>query len=273
MNGVISDSDIYSINALACGDRPAIVTLDFSLFSSGPTVGSLLAGANCDHRVLGVNAVSDMASSLEYFPLAALASGYSGALGALGTTVGLIVGRCSGAALATRLAAAMAADGDRAPAVALISPIWPTLSDVIKEFAEIRRSLQLPGVLPGHPEHSLPSAQDPRSLLSQFDLALRADLAAMCDSEELNEEERTIFLSELADMYRAWLGFLLATADAGPVRPAGSLHIIAGSTGGNGSRALPPVLSADQIITLPVADADLLGFADLPAQIYALLKE
>jgi hypothetical protein len=268
MDGVTSDSDIYSINALACGDRPAIVTLDFSLFSSGPTVGSLLAGANCDHPVLVVNAVSDMASSLEYFPLAALASGYSSALGALGTAVGLIVGRCSGAALATRLAAAMAAEGDRAPAVVLISPIWPTVSDVIEEFAEIRRSLQLP--VPGHPEHSLPSAGDPRSLLSEFDLALRADLAAMCDSEELNEEERAIFLSELADMYRAWLGFLLATADAGPVRPTGSLHIIAG---GNGSRVLPPVLSADQIITLPVADADLLGFADLPAQIYALLGD
>lgn len=269
MDGVISDNDVYSINALACGDRPAIVTLDFSLFSSGPTVGSLLAGTNCDHPVLGVNAVSDMASSLEYFPLAALASGYSSALGALGTAVGLIVGRCSGAALATRLAAAMSAEGDRAPAVALISPIWPTLSDVIEEFAEIRRGLQLPG----HPERSLPSAQDPRSLLSQFDLALRADLAAMCDSEELNEEERTIFLSELADMYRAWLGFLLATADAGPVRPAGSLHIITGDNGGNGSRVLPPILSADQIITLPVADADLLDLADLPAQIYGLLGE
>lgn len=272
MDGVASDNDIYSINALARGDRPAIVTLDFSLFSSGPTVGSLLAGANRDHRVLGVNAVSDMASSVEYFPLAALASGYSSALGALGATVGLIVGRCSGAALATRLAAAMAAEGDRAPAVVLISPIWPTVSDVIEEFAEIRRSLQLPG----SPEHSLPSApaaRDPRSLLSQFDLALRADLAAMCDSEELNEEERAIFLSELADVYRAWLGFLLATADVGPVRPAGSLHIIVGCRGGNGSRALPPALSADQIITLPVADADLLGFADLPAQIYALLRE
>lgn len=197
------------------------------------TVGSLLAAANHDHRVLGVNAVSDMASSMEYFPLAALASGYSSALGALGTTVGLIVGRCSGAALATRLAAAIAdATGDRAPAVVLISPIWPALSDVIDEFAEIRRSLQPPG----QPEHFSPSSEDPRSLLSQFDLALRSDLAAMCDSEELNEEERTIFLSELADMYRAWLGFLLATADVGPVRPGGPLHIIAG---GNGSRMFP----------------------------------
>lgn len=193
MDGVTSDNDIYSINALARGDRPAIVTLDFSLFSSGPTVGSLLAGANCDHPVLGVNAVSDMASSMEYFPLAALAS-----------------------------------------------------------------SLQLP--VPGHPEHSLPSARDLRSLLSEFDLALRAAPAAMCDSEELNEEERAIFLSELADMYRAWLGFLLATAAVGPVRPTGSLHIIAG---GNGSRVLPQALSTDQIITLPVADVDLLGSADL----------
>ena len=76
-----SGKPAWKLQTLAPGDpnKQVIVTVDFALLSSGPTLGSVLVSDHRDHAVLRVDAVSDLAAVSGYWTLAELGSRTSGA--------------------------------------------------------------------------------------------------------------------------------------------------------------------------------------------------
>lgn len=256
----------WRLRTLAPGDddKRVIAVADFALFSSDLTLGSVVARNNRSHLVLRVDAVSDLSRVHGYCTLNDLAQGYANALMEFNGRLGLIAAHCSAATLAMHLAATMISLGHSPPAVALVAPTWPTLADVSREFVELRHALHAPQdsnseILLGH---------DPARELARLDEVLTADVAAMCNSQGLDTDEREIITEQLLARYRAWLGFLLASAQSSPVRPHGELRILVGRAG---SGPLPANLTSAPSLTLRADEGDLLRTGELVSRLHSML--
>jgi pimeloyl-ACP methyl ester carboxylesterase len=241
-----------------------IVTVDFALFSTVDTLGSVMAKDNRGHKIVRLDAVSDLARHPGYRSLTQLAHDYAESLADLGAHVALIAGHCSGAALATHLAAEIATDSCRPPTVALVAPTWPTLAGVSAEFAQLRRGLGAPnesGLL------ATPS-DEPGAILRRADAVLRRDTNLMCDFQELDHVEREVFLEQVVGRYMAWLSFLLASANSGPVWPGGALQVLSSR---EEPAELPHAIADAEHEVITVGELELLSNGDVPARLHALL--
>jgi hypothetical protein len=256
----------WRLQTLAAGDddKRVIVVADFALFSADLTLGSVLAGHSRSHLVLRVDAVSDLSRVHGYCPLNDLAQGYANALMEFNGRLGLIAAHCSAATLAMHLAATMTSLGHSPPAVALVAPTWPTLADVRREFVELRHALHAPQ----DSGSEIRLGDDPARELARLDEVLTADVAAMCNSQGLDADEREIITEQLAARYRAWLGFLLASAQSGPVRPHGDVRILVGRAG---SGPLPANLRSTPSLTLHADEGDLLQAGELLSRLHSML--
>lgn len=251
--------------APAWRDQAAVIVVDFALFSSGPTLGSVLLEGIPGYGVFRVDAVSDPAGRPRHISVEEIAHGYAKSMSDLQLPIGLVVGYCSGAGLATHIAAAFASGTGQHPPVALVTPTWITESDVRDEFARLRQGIS--GAAEPVPE-SWPAGEPPE-LVTWLDGVLRADLGALCDAQNADEEEREVIVGQLADRYVAWLSFLLATSRSRPEMPAGTVHIFLGE--GDVS-AQPDALAGADINYIPLGGEELLTAGDLPKRIRGLLE-
>jgi hypothetical protein len=246
-------------------DQPAIIVVDFALFSSGPTLGSVLAEAIPGYGVFRVDAVSDLAGQPNYVPMEDIAHGYAKSLEDLQVPIGIVAGYCSGAGLATHISAAFTSETGRRPPVALVTPTWISEPEVREEFASLRK--QINGAADLVPE-PWPTG-DERELMTWLGGVLRADLNALCDTEDADEAEREAIAGQLADRYAAWLGFLLATSRSEPERPEGVVRIFLEE---GDVTAQPGALAGVDITRIPLGSESLLTAGDLSERILELLE-
>jgi hypothetical protein len=256
------DCDLQILNG---GDpcAPVIATIDFSLFSSGPTLGSVLAADALDHCVMRADPVTALAGATGFTPLPALARGYASALARLGRKVSLIAGYCSGGPLATHIQTALTDAGQPAPDLALVTPTWPTNADVEAEFAQLCAG-QDAAARPGPATFT---DGNPATVLEHMDAVLRAGLRAASDSQGWDDVEREVIIGQLVPRYHAWLAFLLASAHAGPAEPRGRVCILSGRSGPG---PLPATLARAETTVAPVDDAAILSWDALTDALHSL---
>jgi hypothetical protein len=244
---------------LTSGAGDAVLFVDFAQFSSGRLLSEELSECCGDRAAYRIDPVTDLAGDQAYWPFGALADGYVEACLALGLNGRRVsvVGYCSAAALSLGVAARLA--GQAAPV--LVLPTWPDVQMIAADFRCFRTEL-------GARSQSLPDMTGaPSTVLRRMEDVLRGDLDAMAAAYSLDQASPN--LGEMLARYRAWLGFLISTADAlrwhGPpgLRP----RVVLGSD----SRTDMPGFAADayEVIRLPVPEEDLLGCDELAASVLA----
>ena len=245
-------------------DQPALIVVDFALFSSGPTLGSVLAEAIPGYGVFRVDAVSDLAGRPNHIPMEAIARGYAKSIESLQVPIGMVAGYCTGAGLAAHIATAFTSETGRHPPVALVTPTWISEPEVREEFDSLRKQINGAADLALEP-WPMGGAQE---LLKWMGDVLRADLSTLCDIQNVDEAEREAIVGQLADRYVAWLGFLLATARSEPECPDGVVRIFLEE---GDVRAQPDALAGVDITRIPLGGESLLTGNDLPERIRGLL--
>jgi len=207
MNATPVESPPVTISTLAAGTGAPILLVDFVRFSATGTLSKLLAGNAGGRTVVRIDAVSDLSQTPRFHRLDELAAAYAAALLRRDEAPAAIVGFCSASSLALWVADRMALAGQSAPVV-LVEPTWPTRRTIEVDLKNMRASVR-----GGHaPTQTLPSAEAAECFAFMSDL-LRADLAAMAAEQEISAEEAEAFTAEMLSRYRAWLAFVLATAD------------------------------------------------------------
>lgn len=189
------------VEVIERGNQGAIAVVDFAEFTSRGTLAELIRRDLPDHTVLRIDAVTAVGTDLTDLHIDELAARCADEL-APGRPA-LVIGYCSAAALALRIAAVLAASG-RAPAVALVEPTWLTPDHVRGELAQVRALL--------HAEGDYDGPLDIESLRA----VLLADATRELRSQGLSEDEVEECAELLLPRYEAWFGFLLMTLrDAG----------------------------------------------------------
>lgn len=195
---------------LSSGSAASVLVVDFQPFVSGRRLGELLAAEDLDRSVYQLEPARDLAGRPGYTSLAELAAEYTESFlrldQAASTTV---LGYCSGAILALRIAELLAAE--RPVAVTLLRPTWPGLDTIAGMLATVRAEL---GTSTGPPPE-LTGA--PATVLAGIDQLLQAELRALAERHGLDPGSGPLL--ELAERYRGWFGYLLAAQDAGGARP------------------------------------------------------
>lgn len=245
-------------------DQPALIVVDFALFSSGPTLGSVLAEAIPGYGVFRVDAVSDLAGQPHHIPMEAIARGYAKSIENLQVPIGMVAGYCSGAGLAAHIAAAFTSETGRCPPVALVTPTWISELEVREEFDSLKKQINVAADLVPEPW----PRGEAEELMKWMGGVLRADLNTLCDIQNADEAEREAIVGQLADRYVAWLGFLLATSRSEPERPEGVARIFLEE---GDVRAQPDALAGVDVTRIPLGGESLLTMGDLPERIRGLL--
>lgn len=198
-----------SLECLAKGDAgPVVIVVDF--LSPVKRLGRLLAEYSGGPAVYQIDPVHDLAACACYLTLEELAGRYSEALLAIpDDRPVVVVGYCSAAALALRIAGALAVAHDAS--LVLVSPSFPDIDMVMAEFSRFRASLGAAG-----DSITEIGTADPMAMLDDMVEILGRDIRSMAITKgvELPDD----ILTELVGRYYAWLGFLLASqgAVAGP---------------------------------------------------------
>jgi hypothetical protein len=249
---------------LTPGDAEPVIVADFLRFSAGKPLSQLISARGEGHPVYRVDPVTDLARNGAYFSLAALAAGYADAFlqEAVACDRTMVVGYCSAAALALRIAAQLA--GSRDVLAILVQPSWPDTTMIRSDFARFRADL-------GAANESCPDLEEnPSRSLSQLGHLLHADLRAMATAHGLDESSSA--LAELLARYRAWLGFLLACRDAlrEPWSYKLSLNVLADAAG----NALVPWFAPGsyQVTQLQPPDAEPVSGPDLARSVLAQIR-
>ncbi|MBV9821597.1 MAG: hypothetical protein JO144_05085, partial [Actinobacteria bacterium] len=141
---------------LSGGSSASVLVVDFQPFATGRRLGELLAAdpGQRDLSVFQLEPARDLGglggpAGLDYRTLDDLAAGYAEALLAEDRTpVSTVLGYCSGALLALRIAERLAAH--RPVGVLLLRPSWPEAQTIAGMLARIRSELTAsPGAAPG----------------------------------------------------------------------------------------------------------------------------
>jgi hypothetical protein len=195
--------------------------------------------------------------------MAALADGYAKTYADTSAFAGrypLIVGYCSAAILAMRVAERVGGS----PEVVLVQPSWPTESQVRADFAAFL------GQWSGQAEATARlDGLAAEELLDRMTAELEREVHGGAAERGLDTEAGRELVRDLLDRYRAWLAFLLASAEnigTGSASPLSSLHLLGGS---DDPLVLPwPQPGEPRTVRLPPGGNDLL---DSPAQLTAAI--
>jgi len=257
-----------TVDRLAEGTGTPILVVDFVQFSATRPLSEELGEHSRGHPVYRIDPVTDLTGEEGYRPLDALADGYAAACARHGLPDGrlLVVGYCSAAPLALRLAARLASTAQRPPGSApvelvLVVPTWPDAKMIAADFAGMRTDLGVPPAPAPDLDRGPGDAGAERSL-RQMHRVLRQDLLAMARRHGIDPGATA--LTEMSARYRAWLGFLLAGRDeAGRQWPSGVVaHVLAGA--GDGPVGPAGGETAEHVVRLPVPEREVLGDARLP---------
>lgn len=180
-----------------------MLVVDFQPFATGRRLGELLAGEDLGLAISQLEPARDLVGR-DYLPLDELAAEYADSFEQMdcapATTV---LGYCSGAVLALRIAERLA--GDRQVGVVLLRPTWPGPEMIAAMLSKVRSEL-------GTPTGPAPElAAEPDRVLAQIGQLLHAELRALAELHGLDPDSGPLF--ELLDRYRGWFGYLLAAQD------------------------------------------------------------
>ncbi|MFC9253521.1 hypothetical protein [Amycolatopsis thailandensis] len=203
-----------SIEQVAGGARANVLSVSFTGVELGRDLDSLLAKETRGFALHRIDPLGDLTAASGYVSLPAMARGY--AEQAAGLAPIAVIGYCTAATLALALAEELAAAGDRAPLVVLLDPLRPTPASVARSFEDRRRAF-------GRTEPPVADVDcqgDPGTALSAMASQLALDATAFAADNEMDAEDADAITTELVARYRAWLGFLLATAHHAPAGDA-----------------------------------------------------
>lgn len=189
---------------LSGGSSASVLVVDFQPFATGRRLGELLAAdpAQRDLSIFQLEPARDLAAS-DYRPVDELAAGYAEALLAEDQApVSTVLGYCSGALLALRIAERLA--GHRPVDVLLLRPSWPDTETIAGMLARVRAELSAAGPAPR-------LDAEPAAALAGIEQVLHADLRALAETHGLDPDAGP--LAELLQRYRGWFGYLLAVRD------------------------------------------------------------
>ncbi|MYT09022.1 MULTISPECIES: hypothetical protein [Streptomyces] len=253
---------------LADGSGTPVLVVDFLQFTAARSLGSVLAAQGGGRPVFRADPVGLLTRSRNCVGITELADEYAKLCAGLTAFTGrppLVVGYCSAAALALRVAERLGGPCGPPCHCVLVQPTWPTGRKAWEEFESFRA--QWADGEPPAPWGPCPDGEEPEAALGHMMAVLETETAAAATRRGLGTPEGQDLLHDLLDRYRAWLGFQLTVAHdvrAGPA-PAIAPRLV----GGNDDRlGLPwPDSRPPRTVYLPVAGQDLLEAAELPAAV------
>jgi hypothetical protein len=188
---------------LASGSAASVLVVDFQPFTTSRRLGELIAELEPGVAVYQIEPARDLVGR-SYRSLAEMAGEYAASFTAADSApVTTVLGYCSGAALAVRIAERLA--GSRELSTVLLRPTWPGPELIGGILAKIRSEL---GTAPG-PGPDLTG--EPQPTLDHVLDILHAELRALAQTHGLDPSSRP--LTELLQRYQGWFSYLLAAQD------------------------------------------------------------
>jgi hypothetical protein len=233
------------VQRLVAGVAKPILVADFQAFSSAPRLSHLISGRAEGRPVYQVDPLDALSAGRPYISLADLAAEAVGSFARSQPPDGpaFVVGYCSAAALAVRIATLLA--HSREATAVLLRPSWPGTKTIEEQFAMLAANI-------GARQLSCPGLDgDPGSCVRRMAELFRAELAALVTSQGLDGSDDTF--GELLLTYRSWLAFLLACRND-------SLEGWAGST-----VTVKVLAEAPDSVTVPGLPAGAFEVSPLPA--------
>jgi hypothetical protein len=239
------------------GDLEPMILVDFAQFTATDTLAKLLGTPEAGRAVYRADAVQDFEAAGCGMSLAQLAEGYARELAKLPSKPVAVVGYCSASTLAMELANWL-----KDTAVVLVEPSWLTPDLIGAEAQGLRAVL-------GAPDGPGTGFAAPVTLSTVVE-TLHADLVRKFTTEGLSGDELDMCVSLMVERYRAWFGFLFATAET-PVPKLDRPVTMVMSEDGNHWvwPSWPPGSAAT--IRLPMTRTELLGSPAVREQIYDLV--
>lgn len=194
----------FIMEPVADGNGAAIIVVDFLQFTPGGRPSTVLAARNDGHAVYRVDPVSELTGVAGFHDPPELADGYSRAFPMSPGTPVTLIGYCSAAALALRIAEKLRHRSFPA-AIVLIQPSFPPADISAGDFRQSGRNL-------GASPQTIPLDQAaPEAALSLVSEVLAADLAVAAARQSPGGLPDAAIYQQLIDRQRAWISFLLAT--------------------------------------------------------------
>lgn len=251
MTSVPADGAVRSdliVRKLTAGQDGPVLVVDFQAFSSAPRLSQLLSTKAEGRSVYQVDPLDFLSQGEPYAPLTEMADAVAGQFLNSEAPDGhvFVVGYCSAAGLAMRVAALLARS--REVSALLLRPSWPGDELIRESFATLITNLGAAG-------RACPELDgDPGGRVAAMEQILRTELEAMATSRGLGGSIE-VFL-ELLLTYRSWLAFLLACRNDSPPRADGVTAVTVLTDAPDG--AAVPGLAPDAFRTtpLPVTDDD-----------------
>jgi len=212
------------------GDGAPLLVVDLQPLSAVRRLSQFLGNRPHGHPVYQFDPIDTLSGDRRYMSVPELAAAYAEAALASGLGDGRIflVGYRSAAALTLHIARLLA--DTRQVTTTLVRPAWPDTEMVRRQFADFQAAL-------GAAFTGCPDLDDyPHQTVAEMARILREDVLAMAAKRGLDQSSAV--LTELLTRYRAWLAFLLAGRNAGPVPWAAGLDLDV-FTDTSGGRAVP----------------------------------
>jgi hypothetical protein len=200
MTGTVSSS--FVPERLSSGTVGSVLVVDFQPYSTGKRLGELIAAGAPDRTVQQIEPARDLAARHDYLGLDELADEYASSCRVAGDPAdAVLVGYCSAAVLAVRLAERLASSR-----VILLRPTWPDTAMIADTLADVRAEIGAAG----EPAPELVGAAP--DVLGRLSDTLHRELQALANLHSLDPTSRLVL--ELLERYQGWFGYLLAARAA-----------------------------------------------------------
>ena len=244
----------FAPERLSSGAAGSVLMVDFQPYSSGKRLGEFVAAGAANLSVQQIEPARDLSGRTDYLSLDELAACYADSYRESGDPYDtVVVGYCSAAVLAVRIAALLTTS--RRVRVALLRPSWPDTAMISQTLADVRAEIGAAG----EPPPELTDAA--QAVLHGISDTLHQDLRALATLHGLDPTSRPLL--ELLERYQGWFGYLLAAREAvdalraQAAQPATDLLVLADSA----EQAAVPGLAAGsyrrRLVQLPDGAADL----------------
>jgi hypothetical protein len=199
------------LRRLSPGDADPILVADFQAMSMAPRLSEMLGEHLAGRAVFQLDPIAVLSGTRRYRSMPELAAAGAEEFRAAGADHGdlLVVGHCSAAPLALRVAAELA--GTRTATAVLVNPSWPDDEHVAAKFAEFLGKF-------GPAPHPVPELSgDPEEVVASLERVFQDKIAVLAASRGISGTAGAF--TDLIVWYRAWLAFVLAGRNDPPLEP------------------------------------------------------
>jgi hypothetical protein len=201
----------FTAHRLTAGRGGSVLVADFQPVSTLRRLGELLGDQGPDLAVCQLDPAQDLTCGAAPAPLDEMAAEYATSFQAVDSAPHTtVIGYCSAAALALRIADRLAPD--RRVEVLLARPTWPDDELIGLVLAKIRSDLGAETSSDTEASAGLDLSGTAAESLSAVEELLRADLRALAATHGLDPDSGP--MRELLGRFRGWLGFLLTARSA-----------------------------------------------------------